>query len=259
MSRDVDRVVSRSDFDEMDRDEASPSWLGIREDFSILQDEVADRVEEQPTGRVSRDTTRSGTTSPVRESPVKSPSPSPRSSSVASRLASPSTRSPSAQSRRERIARSRGSSAVSSAASEQWQEAIRAADDGDDRKSSSSSRGKFVTSRQSDREEEEIRDEGDVGTRTSSAKSAQEGTETKATLGSEADLAQVSETVVRSQSVVEGVYEDVLAEEETADQEWPGVMEDAGLDELDEMNESDDKDSITGGKGRYTSSDLDPS
>lgn len=54
-------------------------------------------------------------------------------------------------------------------------------------------------------------------------------------------------SVVRSQSVLEGVYEDMLAEEETADQEWPGVMEGAEVSEQEEMNESDGNDSITKG------------
>lgn len=244
MSRDHDYARS-PEFDEMEHDESSPTWPGVRDELFILHDEPGDYAEQQATWQVSGDIAGSGTASPSRDSAVKSPSPPPRSPSVSSRLASPSTRSPSVQSRREKVARSRGSSAVSSSASKQWEEAIIAAGDADERKSSSSSRGRIVTSRQNDRQDVEIRVEGD--TRTSSAKSAQEGTETKATLGSEADLAQVSEAVVRSQSVVEGVYEEMLAEEETADQEWPGVVEDEEDAEPDEMNTSDEEDNITQG------------
>jgi len=136
---------------------------------------------------------------------------------------------------------------VSSATSEQWKEAVIAAGDAEERKSSSSSRDRIITSRspsrQNDGQDEEIQVEGD--TRTSSAKSTQEGTETKATLGSEADLAQVSEAVVRSQSVVEGVFEEMLAEEETAELEWPGVAEHEEDAKPEEMNRSDDEDSIS--------------
>ena len=248
MSRDHEYFVGSPDFDEMERDETSPTWPGIRDELPSVHDELGDRVNEQSTWQVSADIAGSGTASPSRDNAVKSPSLPPRSPSVASRVASPSTHSPSVQSRREKVSRSRGSSAVSSATSEQWEEAVNTANNAEERKSSSSSRDRIVASRQSDRQEEEGRVEPGIDTRTSSAKSAQEGAETKATLGSEADLAQVSETVVRSQSVVEGVYEDMLAEEETADQEWPGVMEEGGEDsEPDEMHKSDDEDSITKG------------
>ena len=98
-------------------------------------------------------------------------------------------------------------------------------------------------------EEEDAQDGTDIDTRTSSAKSAQEGMETRATLGSEADLAQVSETIVRSQPVVEGVYEYLLPEEEIADQEWPCISEGGEFDWPDETIESDDKNGIAEGKG----------
>lgn len=245
MSRDHGVLAYSPEFDEMERDETSPTWPGVRDELCMLHDEPGDHAEDQSTWQVSEEIAGSGTASPSRESAVKSPSPPPRSTSVASRVASASTRSPSVESRREKVARSRKSSAASSASSEQWEEAIKVADDADERKSSSSSRERVAVSRQSDRQGEETGVEGD--TRTSSAKSAQGGAETKATFGSEADLAQVSETVVRSQSVAKGVYEDMLAEEETADQEWPGVMEGGEVIEPEEMNESDDEDSITQG------------
>lgn len=236
MSRDHD-----PEFDEMEHDETSPTWPGVRDaELSTLHDAPGDHVEDQSTSQIAG----SGTASPSRESVVKSPSPPPRSTSVASRVASASTRSPSVESRREKVARSRKSSAASSAVSEHWEEAVKAAGDADERKSSSSSRGRIAVSCQSDRQGEETRVE--VDTRSSSAKSAQGGAETKATLGSDADLAQVSETVVRSQPVAEGLYEDMVAEEKPADQAWPGVME-SEVSERDEMNKSDDEDSITQG------------
>ena len=246
MSRDHDFARS-PEFDEMEREESSPTWPGVRDELFMLHDEPADGTKQQTTWEVSGDIAGSGTGLPTRNSSAKSPSPPPRSPSVASRVATPSTRSPSVQSRREKVARSRGSSAVSSAASEQWKEAVIAAADAEERKSSSSSRGR-ISSPQNDGRDEEIQVEGD--TRTSSAKSAQEGTETKATLGSEADLAQVSEAVVRSQSVIEGVYEEILGDQETAAvQEWPGVAEHVENAEQDEMNKTDDEDSITQGNG----------
>ena len=250
MSRDHDYLARSLEFDEMEREESSPTWPGVRDELFVLRDDD-DKL--QATWQVSGDIAGSGTASPSRESAAKSPSPPPRSPSVASRVATPSTRSASVHSRREKVARSRGSSAVSSSASEQWKEVVIAAGDADDRKSSSSGSGERIItsrspSRQNERQDEEIQVDGD--TRTSSAKSAQEGTETKATLGSETDLAQVSEAVVRSQSVVEGVLEEMLAEEEAADQEWPGVVEDEEDAEPDELNKSDDEDSISQGNAR---------
>lgn len=246
MSRDRDYSARSPEFDEMEREESSPTWPGVRDELFVLHD---DDAKLQATWQVSGDIAGSGTTLPSRDSTAKSPSPPPRSPSVASRVATPSTRSASVQSRREKVARSRGSSAVSSAASEQWKESIMAAGDAEERKSSSSSRERIITSRspdlQNDGQDEEIKVDGDI--RTSSAKSALEGTETKATLGSEADLTQVSEAIVRSQSVVEGVHEEMVAEEETVDQEWPGVVEDEEDAELDEINESDDEENITQG------------
>ena len=239
MSRDHDFVTFSPELDEIEREESSPTWPGVREELFVLHDEPVDDAKQQATWQVSGDIAGSRTASPSRDSVAKSPSPPPRSPSVASRVATPSTRSASVQSRRERGAISRGSSAVSSAASEQWKEAVIAVGDAEERKSSSSSRDRIITNRQNERQDEEIQVEGD--TRTSSAKSAQESTETKATLGSEADLAQVSEAVVRSQSVVEGVFEEILAEEETAEQEWPGVAEHEEDAEPDEMNKSDDE------------------
>lgn len=248
MSRDHGFFARSLEFDEMEREESSPTWPGVRDESFMLHDELADDAKQQATWQVSGDIAGSGTALQTRDSSAKSPSPPPRSPSVASRVATPSTRSPSVQSRREKVARSRGSSAVSSAASEQWNEAVIAAADAEERKSSSSSRGRITTSPQNYGQDEKIQVEGD--TRTSSAKSAQEGTETKATLGSEADLAQVFEEAVRSQPVVEGVYEEIFGDEETAAvQEWPGVAEheeDAGRDE---MNKSDHEDSITQGNG----------
>lgn len=247
MSRDHDFARS-PEFDEMEREESSPTWPGVRDELFMLHDELADDAKQQATWQVSGDIAGLGIASPSRDSAAKSPSPPPRSPSVASRVGTPSTRSPSVQSRREKVARSRGSSAVSSAASEQWKEAVIAAADAEERKSSSSSRGRITTSPQNDGQDEEIQVEGD--TRTSSAKSAQESTETKATLGSEADLAQVPEAVVRSQSVVEGVYDEIFGDEETAAvQEWPGVAEHAEDAEQNEMNKTDDEYSITQGNG----------
>ena len=247
MSRDHDFARS-PEFDEMERDESSPTWPGVRDELFMLHDELADDTKQQATWQVSGDIAGSGIASPSRDSAAKSPSPPPRSPSVASRVGTPSTRSPSIQSRREKVARSRGSSAVSSAASEQWKEAVIAAADAEERKSSSFSRGRITTSPQNDGQDEEIQVEDN--TRTSSAKSAQEGTETKVTLGSEADLAQVSEAVVRSQSVVEGVYDEIFGEEETAAvQEWPGVAEHVEDAEQNEMNKTDDEYSITQGNG----------
>ena len=246
----MERVGSSPDLAETDRDEASPTWPGIRDDVFILQDDMADHVDGHPTGRVSGDTTHSEMPSQARDKLVKSPSPPPRSPSVTSRVASASPRSPSVQSRHETIAKSRGSSAISSSTSEQWQDAIKAVAEEDDRKSSSSVRERHIRSRQSGPvEEEDAQDGTDIDTRTSSAKSVQEGMETRATLGSEADLAQVSETIVRSQPVVEGVYEYLLPEEEIADQEWPCISEGGEFDWPDETIESDDKKGIAEGKG----------
>jgi len=246
MSRDRDYSARSPEFDEVEREESSPTWPGVRDELFVMHD---DDAKLQATWQVSGDISGSGTALPSRDSAAKSPSPPPRSPSVASRVATPSTRSASVQSRREKVARSRGSSAVSSDVSEQWKESIMAAGDAEQRKSSSSSREKIITSRspdlQNDGQDEEIKVDGDI--RTSSAKSAQEGTETKATLGSEADLAQVSEAIVRSQSVVEGVHAEMVAEEETVDQEWPGVVEDEEDAELHEINESNDEESITQG------------
>ena len=249
MSRDVECIGSSPDLAEMDRDDASPTWLGMRDDLFIERDDMADHGDGHPTGRVSRETACSEVSSPARDNLVKSPSPPLRGPSVASRLASPSPRSPSMQSRRETMVRSRGSSAISSDASEEWQDAIRAAAEEGDRKSSSSVRERLVRSRQSGLTgEEDMGDGAYIDTRTSSAKTAQEGAETRATLGSEADLAQVSETIVRSQSMVEGVNEDLLLEEETADEEWPSIIERGEYIGPDETIESDEKAGITGGK-----------
>ena len=242
MSRDRD-YSARSP--ELEREESSPTWPGVKDELFVMHD---DDAKLQATWQVSGDIAGSGTALPSRDSAAKSPSPPPRSPSVASRVGTPSTRSASVQSRREKIARSRGSSAVSSAESEQWNESIMAAGDAEERKSLSSSRDRIITSRSPDLQNDGQDEENKVdGIRTSSAKSAQEGTGTKATLGSEADLAQVSEAIVRSQSVVEGVHEEMVAEEETVDQEWPGVVEDEEDAELDKINESDDEESITQG------------
>ena len=230
--------------DDSERDENSPTWPGMRNEFSRLQDDTVEDVDQNSTWQLSRDIaspSRESVSYLSRDSPIKSPSLPVRSPSVTSRVASPSTRSPSVQSRREKEAKSRGSSAASFDANQQWEEAVKAIDGNEERKSSSSSRERTVESRQSDRNLEEN------DTRTSSAKSMNGGAETKATLGSDADLNQVSEVVVRSQSVLEGVYEDMLAEEETADQEWPGVMESAEVSEQEDVNESDDNDSVTKG------------
>lgn len=230
--------------DDSERDENSPTWPGMRNEISRLQDNSAEDVDQNSTWQLSRDIaspSRESVSYLSRDSPIKSPSPPVRRPSVTSRVASPSTRSPSVQSRREKEAKSRGSSAASFDANQQWEEAVKAIDANEERKSSSSLGERTVESCQSDRNLEEN------DTRTSSAKSMNGGAETKATLGSDADLNQVSEVVVRSQSVLEGVYEDMLAEEETADQEWPGVMEGAEVSEQEEMNESDGNDSITKG------------
>ena len=249
MSRDRDFLARSPEFDEMELEEGSPTWPEIRDELFVLHDETADDAKQQATWQVSEGIAGSRIATPSRDITAKSPTPPPRSPSVASRVPTPSTRSASVQSRREKVARSRGSSAVSSAASGQWKEAVIAAGDAEERRSSSSALDRIISSRspsrQNDGEDEEIQVEGD--TRTSSVKSTQEGTETKATLGSEADLAQVSEVVVRSQSVVEGVFEEMLAEEETAEREWPGVAEHETDAKPDEMNRSDDEGSITQG------------
>ena len=247
----------------MERDESSPTWPGMREEFSSFQDVLAESVDRNSiadprTAFPARDSamppsrddvmspSRDSVMSPLCEGAIKSPSPPPRSPSLVSRMGSPSTRSPSVQSRRGMEARSRGSSAASSDANVQWEEAVKAADNIEERKSSSSSlHERAAVSHESDHRQEDSREETD--TRTSSAKSVSGGAETKATLGSEADLAQVSQSVVRSQSVVKGLYEDLLAEEETADKEWPGVVADAKDSGPEEVNESDDSDSIAQG------------
>ena len=252
MSLDRDSLARSPEFDEIEREESSPTWPGVRDELFVLLDEPADDAKQQATWQVSEDIAGSRAASSSRDTVAKSPTPPPRSPSVASRVATPSTRSASVQSRREKVARSRGSSAVSSVASEQWKEAVIAVGAAEERKSSSSSLDRIISSRSPSRQneggDEEIQVEGD--TRTSSVKSAQETTETKATLGSEADLAQVSEAVVRSQSVVEGVFEEMFAEEETAEPEWPGVAEHEEDAKPDEMNRSDDEVSITQGNTR---------
>lgn len=257
VSRDQEHFARSLDFDgDSERGESSPTWPGMMGEFSGLPDELAEGVDQTSTWELSRDIVDSRTASPSRDSvispsrdsPMKSPTLPLRSPSVTSRVASPSTRPSSAQSRREKEVASRGSSAASLNADEQWQEAVKAADSKEERKSSSFSRERIVMSRQSDHKFEENRVESD--TRTSSAKSVSGGAETKATLGSEADLSQVSEAVVRSQSVAEGVYEDMLAEEETADREWPGVMEGAQDSEAGDVIDSDHNDSIT--RGTFT-------
>lgn len=255
MSHDQEHFVRSVEIDESERDEDSPTWPGIRGEFSSAQDDLAEFGEQNATLQPSIDIADSRTASPSRESivslsrdsPIKSPSPPARNPSVTSRVASPATRSPSVQSRHAKEARSRGSSAASSDGAEQWKEAVKAADSREKRKSSSSSSlERNIASRQSDHKQEENAIESDG--RTLSARSANGGAETKATLGSEADLSQVSQELVRSQSVVDNVYEDMLTEEETADQEWPGVMEGVEGSEAEEMSESDDNDSITKGK-----------
>ena len=259
-SRDQEHFAPSPALDDSELDENSPTWPGMRDEFSRLQDGSAEDVDQNPTWQLSRDIASPSRESVIcpsrdesvictsRDSPVKSPSPPVRSPSVTSRVASPSTRSPSVQSRREKEAKSRASSAASFDANQQWGEAVKAIGVIEERKSSSSLRERTVESRQSDLNLAEN------DTRTASANSTNGGAETKATLGSEADMAQVSEVVVRSQSVLEGVYEDMLAEEETAFQEWPGVIEGVEVSEKEDMNESDDNDSIT--KGMFGQGEL---
>ena len=279
MSRDQENVLHPATFEDLERDEDTPTWPGMQERHSSVEDDSAEVVEggrnslKQFTGEMddsrvispSRDSfvsrsrdlmspSRGSVVSPSRDSVVspaddvinKSPSPPRHSSSVTSRMGSPSTRSPSVQSRRGAKEKSRVSSAASSDAIEEWEEAVKSVDNtGEGQSSSSSLREHGVLSRQSDLKQERNRVESD--TRTSSGRSANGGAVTKATLGSEADLAQVSETQVRSQSVVDGLYEDLLVEEETADQEWPGMFERSEDYEPDEGHESDESDSIMQG------------
>lgn len=277
LSHDQENVLHPATFEDLERDEDTPTWPGMQERYSSIEDDSAEVVEggrnslEQFTGEMddsrvispSRDSfvsrsrdlmspSRDAVVSPSRDSAVsptddvinKSPSPLRHSSSVTSRMGTPSTRSPSVQSRRGTKERSRGSSAASSDAIEE--EAVTSVDNrGEGQSSSSSLREHGVLSRQSDLKQERSRVESD--TRMSSGKSASGGAVTKATLGSEADLAQVSETQVRSQSVVDGLYEDLLVEEETADQEWPGMFERSEDYEPEEGHESDESDSIMQG------------
>lgn len=279
LSRDQDNVLHPATFEDLERDEDTPTWPRMQERYSSIEDDSAEVVEggrnswEQFSGEMddsrvispSRDSfvsksgdlmspSRDSVVPPSRDSVVspaddvinKSPSPLRHSSSVTSRMGPLSTRSPSVKSRRGTKERSRGSSAASSDAIEQWEEAVKSVDNiGEGQSSSSSLREHGVLSRQSDLKQERSRVESD--TRTSSGRSANGGALTKATLGSEADLAQVSETQVRSQSVVDGLYEDLLVEEETADQEWPGMFERPEDYEPDEGHESDESDSIMQG------------
>lgn len=279
LSRNQENVPHPVTFEDLERDEDTPTWPGMQEIYSSIEDDSAEVVEgsrnslEQFSGDMddsrvispshdsfvsrSRDLmlpSRDSVVSPSRDSVFspaedvvnKSPLPPRRSSSVTSRMGSPSTRSPSVQSLRGTKERSRGSSAASSEAIEQWDEAVRSVDNmGQGKSSSSSLREHGVLSRQSDLKQERSRVESD--TRTSSGKSANGDAVTKATLGSEADLVQVSETQVRSQSVVDGLYEDLLVEEETADQEWPGMSERSEDFVADEGHESDESDSIMQG------------
>ena len=278
LSRDQENVLHPATFEDLERDEDTPTWPGMHERYSSIEDDSAEVVEvgrnsleqfteEMDDSRVispSRDSvvsrsrdrmspSRDSVVSPSRDSVVspaddvvnRSPLPPRHSSSVTSRMGSPSTRSPSVQSRRGTKERSRGTSAASSDAIEQWEEAVKSVDNiGEGQSSSSSLREHGVLSRQSDLKQERSRVDD---TRMSSGKSASGGAVTKATLGSEADLAQVSETQVRSQSVVDGLYEDLLVEEETADQEWPGMFERSEDYEPDEGHESDESDSIMQG------------
>ena len=279
LSRDQDNVLHPATFEDLERDEDTPTWPRMQERYSSIEDDSAEVVEggrnslEQFTGEMddsrvispSRDSfvsssrdlrspSRDSDVSPSRDSVVspandvvnRGPLPPRHSSSVTSRMGSPSTRSPSVQSRRGTKERTRGSSAASFDAIEQWEEAVKSVDNiGEGKSSSSSLREHGLLSGQSDLKQERSRVESD--TRMSSGKSASEGAVTKATLGSETDLAQVSETQVRSQSVVNGLYEDLLVEEETADQEWPGMFERPEDYEPDEGHESDESDSIMQG------------
>ena len=279
LSRDQDNVLHPATFEDLERDEDTPTWPRMQERYSSIEDDSAEVVEggrnslEQFSGEMddsrvispSRDSfvsssrdlrspSRDSDVSPSRDSVVspandvvnRGPLPPRHSSSVTSRMGSPSTRSPSVQSRRGTKERTRGSSAASSDAIEQWEEAVKSVDNiGEGKSSSSSLREHGVLSRQSDLKQERSRVESD--TRMSSGKSASGGAVTKATLGSETDLAQVSETQVRSQSVVDGLYEDLLVEEETADQEWPGMFERSEDYEPEEGHESDESDSIMQG------------
>ena len=172
-------------------------------------------------------------------SPSQVPSPS-----VTSRLTSPSTRSPSANSLRLNTAGSRVSSASSSEMSIQWAEAAERAAA---RVSSASSRSEMVASAQSGKQQE-MRDEKEL--RTSSAGSTKKGGESGATQGSEANLAQVSETVVRSQSVADGVYEDAMNVNDVEfATEWPGATVQQGEGALGPPSEGRDvEDDTTPGK-----------
>lgn len=268
MSSEQEHLARSPELNKAERENSSP-WPGMRDDFTSLQNDLAEDFDQNLKGQIpghigdsrkpspSQDSivspSRGSVISPLFDSSVKNPSPPMKSPSVSSRVASPSTRPPSVQSRHEReyFAGSRLSSAASSEDHQLlWEEAVNAADIKEARKSSTSSLGEkvAVVRRQSDHNLEENR-LGDE-TRTPSAKSVSGGAETKATLGSEANLTQVSEAIVRSQSVIEDIYEDMLAEEETAGQEWPGKMEPAEEIKPDDVNKGDDNESIKKGKCR---------
>ena len=254
------------------RDENSPTWPGISTDFSRLQDDSVDDVYQNLESHSLRDGPETRTASPsrdslvsashdrvisplcddsvsraldrgdlpLRESQVHSPSPPPRTPSATSRFASVYTRSPSVHSRQANEGRSPVSSASSLAANCQSERVFIATSEYEERKFSISSRASV--SRQSDISSEENRVESD--TRTPSAKAIGKNPATEPTIESEAGLYQMTDLIDQSQSVLEGLHEDQLTEEEKYDQEFTGRNDGARESEPEAKNEIDGNDSI---------------
>ena len=273
LSRDQERLNTLlPDLETSLRDDNSSTWPGILTDFSRLQDDSVDDVYQNLESHSLRDGPETRTASPsrdslvsashdrvisplcddsvsrsldrgdlpLRESQVHSPSPPPRTPSATSRFASVYTRSPSVHSRQANEGRSPVSSASSLAANCQSERVFIATSEYEERKFSISSRA--AVSRQSDISSEENRVESD--TRTPSAKAIGKNPETEPTIESEAGLYQMTDLIGQSQSVLEGLHEDQLTEEEKYDQEFTGRNDGARESEPEAKNEIDGNDSI---------------
>lgn len=273
LSRDQERLNTfLPDLETSVRDENSPTWPGISTDFSRLQDDSVDDVYQNLESHSSRDGAETRTVSPsrdslvsashdrvisplrddsvsrsldrdnlpLRERQVHSPSPPPRTPSATSRLASVCTRSPSVHSREANEGRSPVSSASSLAANCQLERVFIATSEYEERKCAISPRA--AVSRQSDISSEENRVESD--TRTPSAKAIGKNPGTEPTRESEAGLYQMTDLIDQSQSMLEGIHEDQLTEEETYDQEFTGINDGARESEPEARNEIDGNDSI---------------
>lgn len=266
LSRDQERLNAfLPDLETSVRDENSPSWPGISTDFSRLQDDSVDDVYQNLESHSLRDGPETRTASPSRdslvsashdrvisplrddsvsrsrdrcdlpsrESQVHSPSPTPRTPSATSRFASVCARSPSVHSREAIEGRSPVSSASSLAANCQLERVFIATSDYEEQKYSISSRA--AVNHQSDISSEENRLESD--SRTPSAKSVGKGPGTEPTIEREAGLYQMTDLIVRSQSVLEGIHEDQLTEEEKFDQGFTGINDSARESEPEDSNE----------------------